>query len=117
MDVAAHQLGGGSIDHPVPFERRNPGEAGRGDDHVEMAAFARARVAFVLRAVVADLEQGRVQGGFECQAQALSARAGAHGADSLDSTPRNRYSKTPTMKIIAAGRAIQTLKKAHSCSL
>ena len=61
MDVAAHQFSGGSIDHPVPFQRGNPGEAGGGDDDVEMAAFSRARVAFVLRAVIANLEQGRVQ--------------------------------------------------------
>ena len=88
MDVAAHQFSGGSIDHPVPFQRGSAGESRRGDDDVEMTAFARTGVAFVLRAVVADFEQGRVQRGFERDAQTLR-RACSRGFLRL-SAPRSR---------------------------
>ena len=79
MDVAAHQFSGGSIDHPVPLQRGNAGEAGGGDDDVKMAAFPCARVAFVLRAVVADFEQGRVQGGFERRPQTIARGTRSRG--------------------------------------
>ena len=73
MDVAAHQFGGGSIDHPMSFERGHAREAGGGDDDVEMAAFTRAGVAGVFGAVIADLEQRGMQGRFERGAQPIGA--------------------------------------------
>ena len=76
VDVAAHQFSGGSIDHPVPFQRGDAGKARRRDHDVEMAAFASTGVAGVFRAVVANLEQGRVQGGLERCPQAVDARTG-----------------------------------------
>ena len=115
MDVAAHQFSGGSIDHPVSFQRRNARKGGRGDDDVEMAAFPRSRVAFVLRTVVADFEQGRVQRGFEREAKAIRARGGHEG--SLVSTPRSKYRMMPKRKTRASGNEIQTLKVTQSASL
>ena len=117
MDVAAHQFSGGSIDHPMPFQRGNPGKARCRDYDVEMAAFASSGMAGVFRAVIANLEQAWMQGGFERCTQALLTRTRAHGADSFDAlvnTPRSRYSTTPIMTIIAAGIAIQALKKTQS---
>ena len=116
MDVAAHQFSGGSIDHPVSFQRGHAGEARGGDDDVEMAAFTRAGVAVMFRAVVANLEQGRMQGGFERGAQAIAracsrrrflrrsyaAQQIEHDADDEDHRQRT---------------AIQTLKVTQSASL
>jgi len=120
MDVAAHQFSGGSIDHPMPFQRGNAGKARRRDHDVEMATFASPGVAGVFGAVIANLEQTRMQSGFERCTQAIRSRTRAHGADSFDSfenTPRSRYNTTPTMKIMAKGTAIQTLKVTQSASL
>jgi len=119
MDVAAHQFGGGSIDHPMPFQRGDAGKPRRRDHDVEMATFAGAGVAGMFGAVIAYFEQAGMQGGFERCTKAFYARS-AHGADSLDSfmnAPRTRYSAMPTMKIIARGTAIQTLKVTQSASL
>ena len=119
MDVAAHQFSGGSIDHPVSLQRGDSGKARRRDHDVEMTAFASPGVAGMFGAVIAYLEQARMQGGFERCTQAFYARS-THGADSLDSfmiTLRSRYSAMPTMKIIARGTAIQTLKATQSASL
>src|SRR5262245_57555320 len=83
-----------------------------------MAAFTRAGVPDVFGAVVADLELARVERGLERRAQAVHARGGVHGADSsFVKTPRSRYSTTPTMKTMASGTAIQTLKVTQSASL
>ena len=116
MDVAAHQFSGGSIDHPVPFQRGNPGEAGGGDDDVEMTPFARTGVALVLRAVIANLEQGRMQGGFERGAKPLGARGRIH-VGSRVSAPRIRYRMTPKRNTSASGNAIHTLNVTQSDSL
>jgi hypothetical protein len=83
MDVAAHQFSGGSIDHPMPFERRDSGEARGGNYDVEMTAFACPGMTGVPRAVVTDFEQAWVQGGFERCTQPLHARTCAHGAGSF----------------------------------
>ena len=61
MDVPAHEFSGGSIDHPMPLHLRHAVERGGGDGDVEMPAFARAGMADVPGAVVADFEQRRVQ--------------------------------------------------------
>ena len=93
MDVAAHQFSGGSIDHPMPFQRGNAGKARRRDHDVEMATFAGPGVAGMFGAVIANLEQARMQSGFERCTQTLHSRTCAHGADSFDAfvnTPRNR---------------------------
>jgi hypothetical protein len=50
-------------------------------------------VAGMFGAVIANLEQTRMQGGFERCTQALHSRTRAHGADSFDAfvnTPRSR---------------------------
>ena len=73
MDVAAHQFGGGSIDHPMPFQRGDAGKLRRRDHDVEMAAFAGAGVAGMFGAVIAYFEQARVQGGFERGTKAVHA--------------------------------------------
>ena len=116
MDVAAHQFSGGSIDHPVPFQRGNAGEGRGRDDDVEMAAFARAGVAFVFRAVIANLEQGRMQGGFERGAQPLGARAHVDSsAPTLsDQYPRSIQNMRPAVNTNTSGMIIQVLKNTQS---
>ena len=114
MYFAAHQFSGGSIDHPVPFQRGDAGEARRRDDDVEMATFARTGMASVLRAVIPDLQQGRVQGVFEYRPQTLDTRI--HGA-SFANMPRNSHSTTPNENTVASGTAIHTLKVTQSLSL
>ena len=89
VDVPAHQFGGGSIDHPVSLHRGHAGERRGRDLDVKMPAFARAGMAGMLGAVVADLEQRRAAG-LQRRAQPLDAlltwrflrSAGSHAAAS-----------------------------------
>jgi len=60
---------------------------------VEMTTFASPGVTGMFGAVIANLEQARMQSGFERCTQALHSRTRAHGADSFDAfvnTPRSR---------------------------
>lgn len=119
VDVAAHQFGGGSIDHPVSLHLRDPVEDCRGNDHVEMAALTRAGVADVLRAVVANLEPHGLQG-LQRRAQPFHPIAGrslAHEARSLASRPRSAHNTTANVNTMAMGGAIQTLNNTQSASL
>src|SRR5688572_35187 len=71
--VPAHQFGGGSIDHPMSFDRRHAGEGRGRNDHVEMAALARSCVSGVFGAVVANLEQRGMEFALQCLAQFFHA--------------------------------------------
>src|SRR5690348_6868241 len=115
VDVAAHQFSGGSIDHPMALHLRPPGERGRGDGHVEMAALTRAGMPDVSGAVVADLEQDRLQG-LQGGPQPLDALRG-HEALSLPNRPRSVHNTTASVNTMATGGAIQTLNSTQSASL
>src|SRR5882672_11968040 len=106
--VAAHEFSGGSIDHPMSFQCRDARETGRDDHDVKMPALARAGVASVLCTVVADVEQRRMQRGFEDGAQALDARA---HSDSFGWYPRSSQKMRPTVNANKSGTVIHTLKK------
>lgn len=114
MDVAAHQLRRGSIDHPMPLKRRDTGEGGGGDDYVEMPAFAGPGMAFVLRAVIANLQMRRMQSGLQRVAEPLGPRA---HVGSFDSYPRNSQNKRPIVNTKTTGIMSQVLKKTQVSSL
>ena len=99
----------------MPFQRGDAGECRCRDDDVKMATFARTGVAFVFRAVIANLEQGRLQRGFERDAEPVGARRAHEG--SLANAPRSRYRMTPKRKTIASGNEIQSLNLTQSPSL
>ena len=95
VNIAAHQFGGGSIDHPMSFHRRHPLEGVRGDGDVEVAAFTRAGMTGMPGAVIADLEPGRMQRGFQRGAQEFNPRR-AHEDSFSNSIPRNSHRMTPS---------------------
>lgn len=113
MDVAAHQFGGGSIDHPVAFHRASPGEGRGGDRDVEVAALTRAGVPRVLGAVIADVEARRPESRFERRAQSVGtlAHRGASG------TSRRIQKITPSVNTNASGSTTQALKVTQVDSL
>ena len=86
-------------------------ERGCGDGDVEMPAFARAGVPGVLRAVVANLQQGRVEGRLQGLAQLLDARVqvGSFGPFSFDSYPRSSPNGMNALNRTIAGRKNQVL--------
>src|SRR3954467_10723383 len=100
-DVAAHQFSGGSIDHPMPLHLRQPGEGCGADGHVEMPAFARARMADVPGAVVTNLEQYGLQA-LQRGPQPFDALR-AHDVLSLVSTPRRVHNTTVSVNTMATG--------------
>lgn len=117
MDVPAHQFGGGSIDHPVPLDRRDTGERRRRDDHVEMAAFACAGMAGVLRTVVTDLEAHGMERRFERGPQPRDALGRHVGESFVNRTSRSAQNIAASVATIAMGGAIHTLKVTHSVTL
>ena len=116
VNVAAHQFSGGSIDHPMALDAGDPVEGRRRDGDVEMAAFARTRVAGVTGAVVTDFEQGGMKLPLQDGAQARHARRLVHEALSFPSAPRSIHSMRPMENTIATGGRIQTLKVTQSAS-
>lgn len=117
MDVAAHQLGGGSIDHPMPLKCRDPGEAIRGNGDVEMPTFTRPGVAGVLRAVIADLESGGLQGLLQCRSQALHAGIHAGPAGVSRGACRNSPKMITAVNTKISGMMIQVLNVTQAASL
>src|SRR6185295_10605722 len=85
------------------------------DDHVKVTALARARVAGVLRAVVADLEQRGIQR-LQRRAQLVDAR-GVHVLVSLRNSGNRIQAMTPKETTMATGPAIHTLNVTQSDSL
>ena len=116
VDISAHQFGGGSIDHSMSLYLRDPVEHGRGDDHVEMAAFARPGMAGVLRAVVADFEHHGLQA-LQGRPQAIDPRRCAHEVLSLLKAPRMTHNTIAIVTTIATMGAMTTLKRTQSASL
>ena len=105
--VAAHEFSGGSIDHPVPFHRRVTGEGRRRDHYVKVPTLARTGVAFMFGAVVANVEQRRMQRSFEGGAQAFDPRA---HQDSFGWYPRSSQNMRPAVNTNTSGKVIQVLK-------
>ena len=116
VNVLAHELGGGSIDHPMSLHLRHAVERGGGDGHMKMAAFARTGMADVFGAVVANLEQRRMQRILESGTQACDARRVTHAPFSVLTAPRNIRYPSPSVVTSANGVRIQTLKVTQSAS-
>ena len=116
MNVLAQKRGGGSIDHPMALYLRRAVEHRRGNDHVEMAALAGTGVTNMFGAVIANLEQGRVQRLLERGAQALDARRIGHAVFPLLTAPRNIHINRPSVVTMANGVSLQTLNVTQSAS-
>lgn len=85
--LGLQQRADGIVYQPMPRQRRQADEAGRGDPDVEMPAIARARVPGMRCAVVPDLQYGRLQRLDQGRTQLLDTR-GRHGDGSLATDAR-----------------------------
>ena len=85
----------------MPLYLREPGEGRGGNGDVEMAAFPRAGVAGVFGAVVADLEQRRVQR--RSSAARSRSRARRSRGFSLRTAPRSRPEDRPSVNTNTSG--------------
>lgn len=113
MDLTAQELGGRSIDHPMPLHRAAAFEQRTRDDHVEMAAFARPGVPGMLCAVVADLQLRGRQGRFEGATQSVDPRAHACAFGA----PRMIQKMRPAVNTNTSGITTQVLKVTQVSSL
>jgi hypothetical protein len=113
VNVATHQFGGGSIDHPMSLHLRDPVEGGCRDGDVEVSAFARAGMADVPGAVVTNLEQGRMQGGLQRGPQPFHPFA---HVGSFSWKPRISQNVVKAVKMKMAGRKNQVLSATQVAS-
>lgn len=105
-----HQFSGGSINHPVSLHLRGALEGRCDDGDVEMAAFPRTGMAGMLGAVVADLEQGRLQRLLERGPELFDPRAHADLSGVVEGCWRMIQTTMPAMNTKASGIETKTLK-------
>ena len=116
MDGMFHLCGEELVDLPMALEGPATLKLRGNDGHHEVsAARGRSGMTGMFGAVVADLEQGRVQRGLERDSKAVGARHAHEG--SLANAPRSRYRMTPNRKTMASGMEIQSLNLTQSASL
>ena len=111
VDVAAHQFSGGSIDHSMSLYPGDTFEGRRDDGDVKMPALARAGMAGVFGAVVANFEQGRMERLLERGAQPFDPRAHTDSPGPAESGDWRRIQKmTPRVNANASGIITNDLK-------